>query len=124
MLLHAMEKIDQQIEDVQVIIEDIIGEKPVFFRPPHGAGNDYIRAKVKKEGMLYMTWSNGSLDWADNKNNPQGVIDSVMDQLAPGSNILMHEVPWTVEALEVLLTEIEEKGYSFVDPRAIELEAR
>lgn len=74
--------------------------------------------------MLYMTWSNGSLDWADNQHKPDGVIKSVMDQLAPGSNILMHELPWTAEALDTLLTKIEQAGYTFVDPRAIELEAR
>ena len=28
-----------------------------------------------KKKACYRTWSNGSLDWADNK-NPQGVIDS------------------------------------------------
>ncbi|MEX1030973.1 MAG: polysaccharide deacetylase family protein [Paenibacillaceae bacterium] len=118
------EKINQQIGDVQTIVKDLIGEPPLFFRPPNGAGNDDVHAKVKEEGMLYMTWSNGSLDWADNIKNPQGVIDSVMDQLLPGSNILMHELAWTVEALDELLTKIEEQGYSFIDPRAIELEAR
>lgn len=118
------EKIDQQIEDVQRIVYETIGKTPEFFRPPNGAGNDYIQAKVKELGMLYMTWSNGSLDWAENRNNPQGVIDSVLDQLHPGSNILMHELPWTAEALDQLLTELEQLGYGFVDPRAIELEAR
>lgn len=117
----SKEKINQQIGDVQTIVKDITGESPLFFRPPNGAGNDDVRAKVKEEGMLYMTWSNGSLDWADNIRNPQGVIDSVMDQLLPGSNILMHELAWTVEALDELLTSIEEQGYSFIDPRSIEL---
>ncbi len=118
------EKINQQIEDVQTIVEELIGEPPLFFRPPNGAGNEDVLAKVSEEGMLYMTWSNGSLDWADNIRKPQGVIDSVMDQLRPGSNILMHELAWTVEALDELLTKIEEQGYSFVDPRSIELVAR
>lgn len=118
------EKINQQIGDVQTIVKDLIGEPPLFFRPPNGAGNDDVRAKVKEEGMLYMTWSSGSLDWADNIRKPQGVIDSVMEQLSPGSNILMHELAWTVEALDELLSKIEEHGYSFIDPHAIELEAR
>ena len=118
------EKIDQQVEDTQTIVQDTIGKAPQFFRPPNGAGNDYLKDKVKALGMLYMTWSNGSLDWADNRNKPQGVIDSVMDQLLPGSNILMHELTWTAEALDELLTRIAQEGYSFVDPRAIELEAR
>lgn len=119
------EKIDQQLEDVQTIVEQTIGKKPQFFRPPNGAGNDYIKAKVKELGMLYMTWSNGSLDWDKSTfNKPQAVIDNVMKQLAPGSNILMHELPWTAEALDELLTKLEEAGYGFVDPRAVELEAR
>jgi peptidoglycan/xylan/chitin deacetylase (PgdA/CDA1 family) len=120
--LEQEERIDTQLEDVQTIVASIIGDSPRFFRPPHGAGNAYIRAKAKELGMLYMTWSNGSLDWADNKNNPEGVIDSVMEQLLPGSNILMHELSWTAEALDALLTKITEEGYTFVDPDAIEID--
>ncbi|MNI28548.1 hypothetical protein D3C73_823280 [compost metagenome] len=73
-----------------------------------------------------MTWSNGSLDWemSTKKNDPNKVIANVMNQLHGGSNILMHELPWTVTALDSLLTQLEEKGYTFVDPRAIELIAR
>ncbi|MCP1421733.1 peptidoglycan/xylan/chitin deacetylase (PgdA/CDA1 family) [Paenibacillus xylanexedens] len=115
----------KQVTDVQKIVKDTIGDEPQFFRPPFGSGNDALKAAVKKNGMLYMTWSNGSLDWdKSTKDNPEKVIQNVLDQLNPGSNILMHELPWTVEALDELLTKLEKKGYSFVDPRAIELEAR
>ncbi|WP_405117910.1 polysaccharide deacetylase family protein [Paenibacillus sp. FSL H8-0317] len=115
----------KQVTDVQKIVKDTIGVEPQFFRPPFGSGNDALKAAVKKNGMLYMTWSNGSLDWdKSTKDKPEKVIQNVLDQLNPGSNILMHELPWTVEALDELLTKLEKKGYSFVDPRAIELEAR
>ncbi|WP_127549801.1 polysaccharide deacetylase family protein [Paenibacillus amylolyticus] len=115
----------KQVTDVQKIVKDTTGEEPQFFRPPFGSGNDALKAAVKKNGMLYMTWSNGSLDWdKSTKDNPEKVIQNVLDQLNPGSNILMHELPWTVEALDELLTKLEKKGYSFVDPHAIELEAR
>ncbi|MEK4112325.1 peptidoglycan/xylan/chitin deacetylase (PgdA/CDA1 family) [Paenibacillus sp. DS2363] len=115
----------KQVTDVQKIVKDTIGDEPQFFRPPFGSGNDALKAAVKKNGMLYMTWSNGSLDWdKSTKDKPEKVIQNVLDQLNPGSNILMHELPWTVEALDELLTKLEKKGYSFVDPRAIELEAR
>lgn len=123
---HSNDKIDQQVDDVQKIVEELTGAKPQFFRPPHGSGNEYLKEKVKKNGMLYMNWSNGSLDWEMNTKtgDPGKVIANVMKQLHNGSNILMHELPWTVEALDQLLTELEEKGYSFVDPRTIELIAR
>jgi peptidoglycan-N-acetylglucosamine deacetylase len=119
-------KIDQQIDDVNAIIKEMTGETAHFFRPPFGLGNDYLKSKIKDEGLLYMTWSNGSLDWemTNAKNNPDKVIENVIKQLHAGSNILMHELPWTVQALDKLLTQLEEKGYSFVDPNSIELIAR
>lgn len=120
-------KVRQQIEDVQNIVKATIGEAPAFFRPPFGEGGDVGKKVAKENGLLYMTWSNGSLDWtmkSKGKDNPQQVIQNVMDQLHVSSNILMHELPWTAEALDELLTKLESKGYSFVDPRSIELEMR
>ncbi|MBU5672733.1 polysaccharide deacetylase family protein [Paenibacillus sp. MSJ-6] len=110
----------KQVEEVQAIVEETIGERPRFFRPPFGSGNDQLHQIVEDNDMIYMTWSNGSLDWdSKNKNKPEAVIQNVLEQLHAGSNILMHELPWTVEALDSLLTQLEEKGYSFVDPRTI-----
>lgn len=69
-----------------------------------------------------MTWSNGSKDWemTYKKNSPEEVIQNVLNQLHDGSNILMHELPWTDKALDDLLTKMEQQQYSFVDPNAIE----
>lgn len=115
----------KQITDVQKIVKETIGVEPQFFRPPYGSGNDKLKDAVEQVGLLYMTWSNGSLDWdMSTKNKPDKVIQNVLDQLHPGSNILMHELPWTAEALDDLLTQLEQKGYSFVDPREIELKTR
>lgn len=115
------EKIDEEIEEVQRIVEETIGEKPLFFRPPYGAANDYVREKVAEEGMLYMNWSNGSLDWDAEYRTTEAILGSILEQLRPGSNILMHELEWTVEALDTILTTLTEEGYTFVDPRAIHL---
>lgn len=122
----SADKVAQQMDDVQTIVKEITGEEPQFFRPPFGSGGDVVKDAAKQRGMLFMTWSNGSLDWemSTKKNDPNKVIDNVMKQLHPGSNILMHELQWTVDALDKLLTELEEKGYSFVDPQSIELEMR
>ena len=113
------EEMGQQVEDVQEIVEELIGERPKFFRPPNGAGSDLLKEKVASEGMLYMTWSNGSEDWV--YDDPDTVIQRVMEQLRPGSNILMHELPWTVEALDTLLTKISEEGYEFIHPESIQI---
>ncbi|MFD1176324.1 polysaccharide deacetylase family protein [Paenibacillus puldeungensis] len=113
-------KMRKQIEDVQKIVKDTTGEAPKFFRPPFGSGNDTTHQIAKDNELTYTTWSNGSLDWdKKSKNKPEAVIQNVLDQLHPGSNILMHELPWTVKALDDLLTKLEAKGYSFVDPLTI-----
>ncbi|AWB45038.1 xylanase deacetylase [Paenibacillus sp. CAA11] len=117
-------KVKKQIEDVQQIVEDTIGEAPVFFRPPFGTGGDIGRQVAKENGLLYMTWSNGSLDWtmkSKDQDNPTKLMNNVLEQLHPGSNILMHELPWTVEGLDSLLSALEKKGYSFVDPNTISI---
>ncbi|MHA0855485.1 polysaccharide deacetylase family protein [Paenibacillus sp. CMAA1364] len=120
-------EVKRQIEDVQNAVKDITGEAPSFFRPPFGAGGDVGKKVASDNGLLYMTWSNGSLDWemkSTDKNHTATIIKNITDQLHAGSNILMHELPWTVEALESLLTELESRGYSYVDPRSIELQMR
>lgn len=120
------EVVRKQIGRVQEAVQNLTGKAPVFFRPPHASGSDVTRAVAKEYGLLYMTWSNGSLDWEmtgdDIKDKPQAIIDNVMSQLHAGSNILMHELPWTAEGLDRLLTELEKKGYGFVDPAAIALD--
>ncbi|WP_114378636.1 polysaccharide deacetylase family protein [Paenibacillus prosopidis] len=114
--------VEQQIGSLQTEIETLTGQKPLFFRPPFGSGGEAVKEIAKNHGMLYMTWSNGSLDWDQStKDKPDEVIRNVMEQLHPGANILMHELKWTAESLDELLTKLEDKGYSFIDPAAIDV---
>ncbi|QNK55395.1 polysaccharide deacetylase family protein [Paenibacillus sp. PAMC21692] len=115
------EVVEEQLSSVQKNVEALVGIKPRFFRPPYGSGGDSVKNIAKNHGMLYMTWSNGSLDWDKSaKNKPEVVIANVMEQLHPGANILMHELQWTADALDKLLTKLKNEGYSFIDPAAIE----
>ncbi|MGG4142889.1 polysaccharide deacetylase family protein [Paenibacillus algorifonticola] len=114
-------KVEQQVADVQDSVMKLTGEAPKFFRPPYGSGNDSVKEIVKNHGMLYMTWSNGSLDWEQKSpGDPDKVVASVLEQLHLGANILMHELAWTAEALDELLTQLEDKGYGFIDPASID----
>ncbi|MDG0789697.1 polysaccharide deacetylase family protein [Cohnella ginsengisoli] len=118
------ESIKAQIGKVQDIVEATVGKRPVFFRPPNASANDDVHKIAADNGLLFMTWSNGSLDWTMSgtkiKDKTKAIVDNVTEQLHAGSNILMHELSWTAAALDQLLTTLEGKGYSFVDPSAIE----
>lgn len=115
-------KVESQIASVQSEVKALIGEAPRFFRPPYGSGGDMVKETAKNHGMLFMTWSNGSLDWEQKSpGDPDKVIGNVLEQLHPGANILMHELTWTAAALDGLLTKLEEQGYSFIDPETIKV---
>jgi peptidoglycan-N-acetylglucosamine deacetylase len=114
-------EVAQQIGDVQTFVTQTVGVAPRFFRPPHGAGNDTVKQIAADNGLLYMTWSDGSLDWdASTTGRPDLVVANVLEQLHPGANILMHELPRTAEALDPLLTQLKQRGYGFIDPATIE----
>lgn len=115
-----LSEMHRQIDAVQTLVAELTGEAPAFFRPPFGSGGDAVKEKAKKTGLLYMTWSNGSRDWMKGYDEPRKVIDSVLEQLHPGSNILMHELAWTAEALDGLLAALQEKEYEFLDPARID----
>lgn len=113
--------IEEQIESVQTAVEELTGAKPKFFRPPFGAGGEAVKEIAKQHGLRYMTWSNGSLDWDSSaRDKPEVVVKNVMEQLHPGANILMHELQWTADALDELLSKIKAEGYVFIDPATIE----
>jgi len=117
-------KIKDQIGKVQDIVQATIGKKPVFFRPPNASANDDVHKIAADYGLTFMTWSNGSLDWTMSgtkiKDKTKAIVGNVTEQLHPGSNILMHELSWTGAALDELLSTLEGKGYSFVEPAAID----
>ncbi|GKW45007.1 polysaccharide deacetylase family protein [Planococcus sp. NCCP-2050] len=117
---------EQQKEEILAVnetVEQVIGEKPKFFRAPHGANTDFSRALVQQEGMLLMNWSYG-YDWEKQYMDPAALTDIMVNTefLRNGSNLLMHDREWTAAALPGIVEGLQAKGYTFVDPQEIELE--
>jgi peptidoglycan/xylan/chitin deacetylase (PgdA/CDA1 family) len=55
----------QQKEEILTVsdtVEEVIGERPVFFRAPYGVNTEFSKALAKEDGMLLMNWSFG-YDW-------------------------------------------------------------
>ena len=61
-------------------------------------------------------WSIDTFDWANTK--PSKITETVLENLADGDIILMHDYvagsSHTVEALEIIIPEILSRGYEFV----------
>lgn len=131
--LAEISEADQRAEilELNTLIEEIIGEKPKFFRAPHGVNTDFVRELVKQENMLLMNWTYG-YDYFEPYKDAEKLTEAMItgkgpevdvnySLLKPGANLLMHDREWTLAALEDIVEGLREQGYSFVDPATIEL---
>ncbi len=111
--------VEKEINSDSLIIEKLTGNKPVFFRAPYGESTPYVRSYIKDNGMIFMDWSGSALDWDKSAREKDIFINNVTSNLHPGSIILIHEHPWSLENLDALLTKLELDGYTYVDPKNI-----
>lgn len=114
------ETLRHEIIGNQDIIEEVIGYRPQFFRPPHGIEIPELEGILEEENMVAMNWSYG-FDWDENYSDPATLADVMVNTefLSPGANLLMHDLTWTNEAMPAILDGIQAKGYEFVDARDI-----
>lgn len=101
------------------LINKLTGSYPLFFRAPYGESNQNIRKFVKDNNMIFMDWSGSVMDWDKSTVEKDVFISNVMKNIHSGSIILIHEHPWSVTNLDSLLTTLEDKGYTYVDPQNI-----
>lgn len=120
----------EEIVKVSDMVEEIIGERPKFFRAPHGANTDFSKQLAKEEGMTLMNWTYG-YDYFEPYMDKDKIttamitgegpeVDVPYSLLKPGANLLMHDREWTAAALHDIVTGLQDKGYEMVDPRLIQ----
>ncbi|MCC5895869.1 MAG: polysaccharide deacetylase family protein [Alkalibacterium sp.] len=117
---------EQQTEEIMKtsdLIEEIIGERPRFFRAPFGQNTDHVRELVKEDGMVLMNWTYG-YDWESGYMEAGPLADIMVNSelLRPGANLLMHDRSWTLEATPAIIEGLREKEYEIVDPDLIRSE--
>lgn len=93
----------------------VAAPKPTLFRPPGGAYNDNVIAESQKRGYTTILWSIDTGDWR--RPSVQHVVDSVMNNVEPGSIVLLHEGQYplpTPEAIGIIIDKLRAQGYSIV----------
>ncbi|EXJ22484.1 polysaccharide deacetylase [Alkalibacterium sp. AK22] len=114
---------EEQTEEIMKtsdLIEEIIGERPRFFRAPFGQNTDHARKVVKEDGMVLMNWTYG-YDWESGYMEADALADIMVNTelLRPGANLLMHDRSWTLEATPAIIEGLRDKDYELVDPDLI-----
>src|SRR5699024_3643122 len=117
------EDVSLEIADTSDLIEEAIGERPRFFRAPFGVNSEASIKVAEEENMTVMNWTYG-FDWEPDYQESSALADIMVntEMLSDGANLLMHDRSWTAEALPDIVTGIQDKGYSFIDPALISSE--
>jgi len=111
----------EEIDRTQAVIQNVIGIRPVVFRPPYGGRWFGLVPALLERGMRMVLWSATGYDW---KKDAQGITEATLRELKPGAIILLHDgrevCPGaeidrtvTVAALPAIIAAARERGYAF-----------
>lgn len=104
-----------EVRDGAAAIADVLGERPGWYRPPHGRLGPFVAAAVREEGARVALWSRSAVDWGPFAS--AGRILARLDALCAGDIVLMHDGPLrhnrpeqTRRALPALLSGLARHG--------------
>lgn len=111
----------KMLADLQAMnakVEQVIGLKPLLFRPPYGVTTPVMNRVLKKGGFTTIGWSIRSFDTVIKDNNK--LFDKLNRALHPGAVVLMHDHgAATLQTLPAFIEAAQQQGYSFVRPDAL-----
>ena len=114
----SVEEYIGELEKTDEKIFDIIGEKTLFFRPPHGF---YTGARLNRINKIAILWQDDTIDWKHK--DADYVYNYLLKYAKDGKIFLLHDTkPTTVEGVLRAIGELKARGYKFV--RADELLCR
>lgn len=127
------EVLNNELSKTKSIITNLIGKKPVYFRPPYGSTNDKVNNIAKALDLKTVLWSRRSADSSTEsdvildgslkyKYGPVDLYNNIMRNTGNGSIILCHDGHsgtheanfGIVSALDRAIPELQQKGFNFV----------
>jgi peptidoglycan/xylan/chitin deacetylase (PgdA/CDA1 family) len=122
-----------ELSRTKSIITDLIGKKPVYFRPPYGSVDDRVNKIAKALDLKIVLWSCRSADSSTEhgiifdgslkyKYGPVDLYNNIMGNTENGSIILCHDGHsgthdanfGIVSALDRAIPELQKQGFNFV----------
>jgi peptidoglycan/xylan/chitin deacetylase (PgdA/CDA1 family) len=108
--LYSARKMKKELKQSEEKIYEILGKKPLLFRPPYGVINPMLKRALGAFSYHIIGYSNRSFDSVTKDENK--VIERMIRKLKPGDIVLLHDtVPYAATLLKKFLTQISEKGY-------------
>jgi peptidoglycan/xylan/chitin deacetylase (PgdA/CDA1 family) len=107
------EQVQAQLLDTQRAVVAAGAPAPTVFRPPFGSTSPAVEQQAEALGLRVRTWTFDTEDWRGRA--PADIVHAVLEQLSPGSVILLHDgtrdASSTVKALPDLIEGIRARGF-------------
>jgi peptidoglycan/xylan/chitin deacetylase (PgdA/CDA1 family) len=112
---------EQQIERTSRLIEEIVGGRPAFFRPPMGVRTRYVTGAARRAGQQLITWSRRGMDGV--RTTPQRICRRLGPTAQAGEILILHDgvepnsdrsQAATVAAVRPLITTLRNRGLELV----------
>jgi len=110
-----------EIDDGIDIVGEVIGKRPVLFRPPYGQLDGFGEQAIRARGLELVLWSVA----ADDLREERAMFESLRDQIqyAGGGIVLMHDTrPETPGALGMLIDWLRVHRFDPARPKRIGFE--
>lgn len=105
-------KMKEELEKTDDVIEKYTGKKPKVFRFPSGDYNKDAFLAVRKMGYSTIQWNADSVDWKELGAKIE--YDKVMKEIKPGAILLFHNnAKYTPDNLDKIIKVLQDQGYSF-----------
>ena len=117
-------EIAEEVDRTQAAVEKAAGVRPKLFRPPYGGRWFGLFGVLRERGLRAVQWSVASFDWEKERDAAE-IARLTLEQLRPGSVILMHDgreprppgevdAAATVAALPAIIEGARKAGFEFV----------
>lgn len=98
-----------------VVVRDITGKRPRFYRPPGGNFNGAIADAASALGMHGAYWTVDGFKFEYAPFRPEDLTAFVLKKVKPGTILLLHNAPDnTILALPEIVKSLRAQGYEFV----------
>lgn len=100
------------VERCSAVLEQTVGAKPLYFRPPFGVTNPTIAKMLNTLRLTSVGWNVRSLDTTTT--DVAHILKRVEKQLTAGSIVLLHDsLAHSPQVLEGIVQLAKDKGYTF-----------
>lgn len=106
----SSEKVKEEIQKADTLIEQITTKENQYFRPPFGVTNPHIAKAVKQTKHKVIGWNIRSLDTVID--DEKKILNRITKKIKSGSIILLHDTSdQSLRVLEHLLLTLQQKNF-------------